>query len=129
MPNFTEKMKDSFNAVADHLLGNLRSGENANVNLSAEESLFVRFNGNKVRQNTHIEQRTLGLLLQTEGKTANLSFSITGQLDEDKKRADHWLAEARKECELLPNDPYQVPLKITAPVTVHLKALFFLMKK
>ncbi|WP_413944058.1 TldD/PmbA family protein [Bdellovibrio sp. HCB-162] len=108
--NFTENMKTAFNAVADHLLGNLKNGEDANINLNAEESLFVRFNGNKVRQNTHVEQRTLGLTLQKNGKTANLSFSITGQADEDKKRADHWLEQARKECDLLPEDPYQVAL-------------------
>ncbi|WP_374077842.1 hypothetical protein [Bdellovibrio bacteriovorus] len=109
--SFTENMKKSFNATADHLLGNLKSGEEANINLSAEESLFVRFNGNKVRQNTHVEQRTVGLLLQKDGKTANLSFSITGNIEEDKKRADFWLAQARQECDLLPEDPYQVPLK------------------
>lgn len=109
--NFTENMKKSFNATADHLLGNLQSGEEANINLNAEESLFVRFNGNKVRQNTHVEQRTVGLLLQKDGKTANLSFSITGNIEEDKKRADFWLAQARQECDLLPEDPYQVPLK------------------
>lgn len=108
---FTEKMKSSFNSVADHLLASLHGNEAANVNLHAEDSLFVRFNGNKVRQNTHVEQRTLSLLLQKNGKTANLSFSITGDMDEDRKRADFWLAEARKECDLLPEDPYQVPLK------------------
>ncbi|XGC81449.1 TldD/PmbA family protein [Bdellovibrio bacteriovorus] len=109
--NFTENMKETFNKVADHILGNLKSGEAANVNLHAEESLFVRFNGNKVRQNTHVEQRHLSLLLQHQGKTANISFSITGDVKEDIKRADHWLAQARKECDLLPEDPFQVPLK------------------
>ncbi len=109
--SFTENMKQSFNQVADHLLGQLKNGEQANVNLNAEESLFVRFNGNKVRQNTHVEQRTLGLLLQKDGKTAHVSFSITGQAEEDKKRADFWLSQARKECDLLPEDPYQVPIK------------------
>lgn len=109
--NFTENMKTSFNAVADHLLGNLQNGEEANINLHAEESLFVRFNSNKVRQNTHVEQRTLGLLLQKNGKSAHLSFSITGNKEEDLKRADFWLAQARTECDLLPEDPYLVPIK------------------
>lgn len=109
--SFTENMKTCFNTVADHILAKLHPGEEANINLNAEESLFIRFNGNKVRQNTHVEQRQLGLLLQKNGRTANLSFSITGQIPEDKQRADFWLAEARKECDLLPEDPYQVPLK------------------
>ncbi len=109
--NFTDSTKKAFNAIADHLLQSLHEGENANLNLHAEETTFVRFNNNKVRQNTHVEQRSLGLLLQKNGRTANLSFSITGQIEEDKKRADQWLSEARKECDLLPEDPYQVPLQ------------------
>lgn len=109
--NFTEKMKISFHAVADHLLGQLQPGEDATVNLHAEESLFVRFNGNKVRQNTHVEQRHLGLLLQKDGRTAHIYFSITGNIEEDKKRADKWLNEARQECALLPEDPYQVSMQ------------------
>ncbi|WII73553.1 metallopeptidase TldD-related protein [Bdellovibrio sp. 22V] len=109
--SFSENTKKNFNLVADHLLANLQGDEAANVNLHAEESLFVRFNGNKVRQNTHVEQRSLSLLLQKKGKTANLSFSITGQADEDRKRADFWLKQARQECDYLPEDPYQVPLQ------------------
>ena len=109
--SFTENIKKTFNAVADHILASLQPGEDANVNLNAEESLFIRFNGNKVRQNTHVEQRTMGLLLQKNNRSANLSFSISGNIEEDIKRADMWLAEARKECDLLPEDPYQVPLQ------------------
>lgn len=109
--DFTEKTKSAFNAVSDHILGSLQGHEEANVNLHAEESLFVRFNGSKVRQNTHVEQKSLGLLLLKNGRTANLNFSITGNIDEDIKQADHWLSEARKECDLLPEDPYQVPLQ------------------
>ncbi|KHD89816.1 MAG: Zn-dependent protease [Bdellovibrio sp. ArHS] len=109
--NFTENTKKSFNTVADFILANLQPGEEANVNLHAEESLFIRFNGSKVRQNTTVEQKTLSLLLQKDGRTASFSFSITGDEAEDKSRATFWLSEARKECALLPEDPYQVPLK------------------
>lgn len=111
MMNFTEKTKQSFNAVSDHLLGLLTTGEEANINLHAEESLFVRFNGNKVRQNTHVEQRSLSLTLQKDGKTAIISLSITGDIAEDTKRAEFWLEQARQECALLPADPYQVEIK------------------
>src|SRR5262245_14704650 len=97
--NFTEKTKSNFNTVADHILNSLQSGEEANVNLNAEESLFVRFNANKVRQNTSVEQSVLSLTLQKNGKTANIEFSISGNSDEDKKRADRWLAAARTDCD------------------------------
>lgn len=110
MPNFIEQTKDNFNTVADHILKNLITGEAANINLQAEESLFVRFNDNKVRQNTHVEQRVLSLTLQKEGKTANLSFSLTGDNVLDIQRANTWLETARHECDLLPEDPYQVAI-------------------
>lgn len=109
--NFTEKTKYAFNKVADQLFSQLTAGEEANLNLHAEESLFVRFNGNKVRQNTHVEQRSLTLLLQKDGKTANITFSITGEAEEDIQRMNFWLEQARTECTLLPVDPYQVLMK------------------
>ena len=108
---FIENTKTNFNEVADHILNNLQGNEEATINLHGEESVFVRFNNSKVRQNTSVEQRSLNLLLQKNGKTANINFSITGVAAEDKKRADLWLAEARKECDLLPEDPYQVPMQ------------------
>lgn len=110
MPNFIEQTKSNFNAVADFILSSLTSGEAANINLQAEESLFIRFNDNKVRQNTHVEQRVLSLTLQKNGRTANLSFSLTGNNNLDLKNATTWLESARLECELLPQDPYQVTI-------------------
>ncbi|MNJ92594.1 peptidase PmbA [compost metagenome] len=111
MPNFAESVKKNFTAVADHLLGQLKAGEEANLNLHAEDTLFVRFNNNKVRQNTTVQQQSLGLLLQANKRSANISFSITGETTEDLKRADQFLALARQECDLLPEDPHQVPLQ------------------
>lgn len=108
--SFTENLKSTFNKVADAMLNELQSGEEANINLHGEESLFVRFNNNKVRQNTHIEQRSLKLLLQKNQRTANLQFSITGNVEEDLKRVAHWMKEARQECDLLPMDPNQVAM-------------------
>lgn len=123
--NFAESIKTTFNQIADHILSQLQSGEEANVNLQAEESTFVRFNNNKVRQNTHVEQRSIGLLLQKDGKTAQVQFSISGQASEDIQRANKWLNEARNECALLPPDPFQVPMQNngTSDTTVHGKLL------
>lgn len=111
MPNFIENTKSNFHAIADHIIQNLIPGEVANINLHAEDSLFVRFNGNKVRQNTHVEQQSLTLLLQKNNRSAQITFSITGQATEDLQRANQWLEVARQECEHLPEDPFLVPLK------------------
>jgi predicted Zn-dependent protease len=108
--NFTETTQKTFNAVADEMFANLQAGEEANLNLNAEDSVFVRINNNKVRQNTHVEQRTLSLQLQKNQRTANITFDITGDATLDKSRALELLKLARTECELLPVDPKQVPM-------------------
>lgn len=108
---FVESTKENFNQISDFILQNLQSGEEANINLHAEESTFIRFNNNKVRQNTFVEQKSLSLTLQKNSKTAQFSFSITGMTSEDKQRASHWLNEARKESDLLPVDAFQVPIQ------------------
>ncbi len=110
MRNYTEKTKTTFNQTADAILNSLKSGEDAVLSLHGEDSLFVRFNGSKVRQNTSVEQTTMGLQLQSEGRTTNIAFSLSGQPKEDIKRAHQWLAEARKECSQLPTDPFQVTM-------------------
>ncbi len=108
--NFSENLKSTFHKVSDALFADLKSNEEANLNLHGEDSLFVRFNNNKVRQNTHVEQMSLGLMLNKNQRTSSVNFSITGNLEDDLKRALHWLGEARQECELLPEDPFQVAI-------------------
>jgi predicted Zn-dependent protease len=111
VPNFTHKTKEGFNKVSDHVLNSLKGNEEMILSLHAEDSTFVRFNNNQVRQNTHVEQRSIGMTLQKNGRTSIIDFSITGNEHEDTKRALHRLEEARQECELLPEDPYQVAIK------------------
>lgn len=110
MPNFVSLTQKNFHAVAEHLFSQLQQTEVLNVNLSAERTIFVRFNDSKVRQNTLVEQRTLSLILQSGGKSVNVSFSITGDPSMDMPKADQVLNHARQEALQLPTDPNLVPL-------------------
>ena len=110
MLNFANNAKKNFNAVADHLFAQLKNDEVLNLNLNAERTTFVRFNASKVRQNTIVEQQILGLLLQSAGKTVNMSFTLTGDSTTDLNQASEILSVARAEAALLPQDPYQVAL-------------------
>jgi hypothetical protein len=47
--------------------GNSPSDEAITLNLSAEDTLYVRFNANRVRQNTDVQQMVLSLQLQSAG--------------------------------------------------------------
>lgn len=108
---FTEQTKKSFDHVADALIGELKSSEELVLNLDAEESVFVRFNNSKVRQNTSVDQIALTLQLQAEGRTTSINFNLTGQPDEDLSRSREYLKIARSECAQLPPDEFQVPLQ------------------
>lgn len=109
--SFIEQTQKHFQAVSDFLISSLVEGEVLNINLHAEDSIFVRFNANKVRQNTQVEQQEITLTLQKNNRSATIQYTITGDLEIDKKRSIEWLAWSRQECGLLPEDPYLVPFK------------------
>jgi predicted Zn-dependent protease len=109
--NFTEITKENFNQISNFIIESLHPEEQANINLHAEDTTFIRFNNSKVRQNTHVTQKSLTLLLQKAGKSASVSFSISGDCIGDKARAQYWLDQARSECESLPLDPFQVAIQ------------------
>ena len=108
--DFTPRVRQLFDTVADHLLAQLQSGEDATLNISAEETLFVRFNSNRVRQNTDVEQITFALQLQHNGRSVEQSCTLSGLLLTDLPKLDHMLARARAEALMLPADPNQVPI-------------------
>jgi predicted Zn-dependent protease len=109
--DFVDAVRLHFDAVADNVLGALQGDEAATLNLSAEETLFVRFNSNKVRQNTNVEQISMALQLQGAGRTAEMSRTLSGQVDNDRDAMLQLLAQCRAELAVLPPDPHQVPVE------------------
>ena len=109
--DFVDAVRQHFDAVADAVLGALLVDEAATLNLSAEETLFVRFNANKVRQNTNVEQISMALQLQGAGRTAEMSRTLSGQTDADRAAMLDLLVKCRAELAVLPRDPHQVPVE------------------
>ena len=107
---FSARVQSHFNAVADGLLSTLRADEELTLALSAEETLFVRFNNNRVRQNTDVAQISLSLRLQSAGRTVEKSRTLSGILDSDTSAVARLLQGCRDEAAVLPVDPNQVPL-------------------
>ena len=108
--DFVDAVRLHFDAVADSVLGSLQGDEAATLNLSAEESLFVRLNSNQVRQNTNVEQISMALQLQGVGRTAEMSRTLSGRVDADRDAMLQMLAQCRAELAVLPPDPHQVPV-------------------
>jgi predicted Zn-dependent protease len=108
---FTQKVHGHFHAVSDKLLETLHAGEDVTLNLTAEESLFVRFNGNRVRQNTDVEQIGVSLKFQANGRTVEKSRTLSGVEKTDRESLALLLAQCRAEAKALPEDPNQVPMQ------------------
>jgi predicted Zn-dependent protease len=108
---FATRVRDHFDAVAAHVLSGIQAGEELTINITAEETLFVRFNDNRVRQNTDVEQINLSLRLQIDGRTVEKSRTLSGDLPSDEAAMTRLLDSCRGEAQNLPIDPNQVPIE------------------
>ena len=104
----THDLKGHFEGIANFIFSELRSGENAALSYSAEDSIFMRLNNCKVRQNGAVEQINAAMTLWKGAKTYSYSLALTGEIALDKERVSRAIGEARATMPLLPNDPFQV---------------------
>ncbi len=108
--DFMAHVRSHFDGVASHVLGQLAAGEAATLNLSAEDTLYLRFNANRVRQNTDVRQIGLELQLQAQGRTVEQSCMLSGQHEADCAAMTDVLQACRAEVAVLDVDPNQVPI-------------------
>ena len=109
--DFMTRIRIHFDALCAGVLAQLRPGEEATINIAAEETLFIRFNGNRVRQNTDVEQITISLRLQGAGRTVEKGRTLAGVPDTDHAALARLLEHCRFELALLPLDPNQVAIE------------------
>ena len=108
---FAARVREHFDAVATHVFSGIKAGEELTINITAEETLFVRFNNNRVRQNTDVEQINVSLRLQSTGRTVEKSRTLSCDLGADLAAMTSLLASCRDEVLSLPVDPNQVPIE------------------
>ncbi len=106
--DFIGRVREHFDTLSSYLLAQLKVGEELTINVTAEASLFVRFNCNRVRQNTDVEQIGISLCLQSNGRTVEKSRSLAGKVDVDQSALTRLLLQCRDEIGVLPVDPNQV---------------------
>jgi predicted Zn-dependent protease len=109
--DFAARVRRHFDDLCTDLLAKLTSGEEATINIIAEETLFVRFNGNRVRQNTDVEQISLSVRLHSNGRTVEKSRTLGGHHETDQAALTALLEGCRLEALVLPADPNQVPIQ------------------
>jgi hypothetical protein len=109
--SFRPETRDVFDYLAEAAFTDLKEGEELNLNLSAEDQTYVRFNNSKVRQATDVTQRNLAVTMQCCGRKIEFSFDLTGQKDWDLATLRSLMERARFEARVLPEDPFMVPLQ------------------
>jgi predicted Zn-dependent protease len=100
-----------FGRLAETAFTALRPGEELNLNLGAEDQVYIRFNDSRVRQATAVAQRRLALTFQAGGRRIIYSFDLAGQHERDAATLLSLLARARAEAAVLPEDPFLVPMR------------------
>src|SRR5690606_28094526 len=99
-------MRDYFYEIADYLQSLMRGEEVWTASYSAEDSDFVRFNHNRVRQAGSVQQRTISIDLIQGKRHAAASITLSGDLEIDRPRLRRLIEEQREMVPHLSEDPY-----------------------
>ncbi len=99
-------MEIHFRQLSEQLCGSLKDGEVLLLNYDGEQSDFVRFNRNRIRQAGHVRQQSLQLDLIQNQREAGAVIQINGDLRSDVYQAERALQALRRRLPQLPQDPY-----------------------
>lgn len=99
-------LQSYFYEIADHLRTLLRGEEVFTSSLAAEDSDFVRFNHNRVRQAGAVTQRWLSVDLIEGRRHAGGSCGLSGDRETDRARVGRLIEQLREQRRNLPEDPY-----------------------
>lgn len=99
-------MRQYFEDLANHVDSLARAGEVIISRLSAEDSDFIRFNRNAVRQATGAKQFTWTLSLIHGMKRIDASLSLAGRRDADRDALKGLLETLRAGIDDVPDDPF-----------------------
>jgi predicted Zn-dependent protease len=99
-------MESAFRDLSYEILGLLKGDEVLLLNFDGEDSDFVRFNRNAIRQAGHVRQQRLQLTLIDGQRQAAAAFHLYGQRDQELEQVRTVLDTLRRQLPLLPDDPY-----------------------
>jgi predicted Zn-dependent protease len=105
-----QRWEKIFNEASELLYNNLKEGESLNINLSAEETDFIRLNNAKVRQASTVEQGDLALEIHHGHKKSELGVPLTLSSELNKEALASSLKSLQEEVRSLPDDPFLIPM-------------------
>ncbi|MBU0528156.1 TldD/PmbA family protein [bacterium] len=101
-------MEQIFNKISDRLYSNLKTGEHLTLSLDGENSQFIRVNNAKIRQTGLVNNADLAFDLIYNNRNCQGQITLSGDYDNDYKRAVEELNCLRAEIVQLPEDPFIV---------------------
>lgn len=99
-------MQHYFYELAGKLFAQLKGNEVLLLEYAGEESDFVRFNHNKIRQAGRVRQQSLRLNLISGPKQNWAKIQLVGDRAQDFAQAKYSFNQLREQLSLLPDDPY-----------------------
>ncbi|MBT6396456.1 MAG: TldE/PmbA family protein [Nitrospinaceae bacterium] len=95
-----------FERISDHLNGLVRGQEICTSFFTAEDSDFVRFNKNSVRQAGAVTQMFFRIDLISGLRHAQANVSLSGEWDDDRANVENVVEDLREMLPELPEDPH-----------------------
>lgn len=99
-------MKALYFELSASLFDALHQGEEVILNLTGEDSAYVRYNAGRVRQNTQVHQYKLSLLYKKNQKVMKTSWSLSKDLESARTQALEHLVWLREQSQHLPDSPH-----------------------
>jgi predicted Zn-dependent protease len=99
-------MQEHFHQTADHVMSLLKGREIALLTFDGEQSDFVRFNHNAVRQAGTVTQQDIGIDLIDGPRHAEGKLALSGDRPTDRHRVEALVQELRDRIPHLPEDPH-----------------------
>ncbi len=103
-----EQLEASFNQLTDALLTALTDHEQMTLELTGEQSQFLRFNRGRVRQGGLVQDAHLKLTLMSRDRSSYFTFPLSGDWEMDWQTAKDGLIDLRDSLPHLPEDRFLV---------------------
>ncbi len=100
-------MKKQFKTIGTALFSLLENQEEISLRLAGEDTLYIRYNGGQVRQNTQVHQYLMTLVYKNGKKILTQSWSLGNNPAESLLEAQRYLSFLREEAKNIAESPYE----------------------
>jgi predicted Zn-dependent protease len=98
-----------FRELSSRIFASAKRGEEIGITMQADVSDFVRFNGARIVQASHVEQRPMGISIRWGRKALGASLSVSANFEEAASKLAHELNRLRDWLPEAPEDPFLEP--------------------